>query len=130
MVLSARLLTNVCDVNGFDFAQRFEMTEGDQTTLYIQLIDATKHKDLVPSGLRYIPANGATLTLTLDSLDNAKRVTRSATQPFTDPSIWAVCILSSDKILGTVNLKLTLTENSVVKSGTLLAAISVFPKDY
>lgn len=114
MRLSARILENVSGVNAYDYADAAEMTAGDAPTIYFQLIDLSKdraEKGFVPAGRRYVPAAGATLSVVLDNIDDSRKVTRAATQPFPqDPSIWAITLLTTDKVLGTVNMKLTLTE--------------------
>jgi hypothetical protein len=78
-----------------------------------------------------MPVAGATMTVTFTNTDTgpttsasdalsprinpsqASQLVRAATQPFAqDSSIWKVSILSSDPLLGTVNLKVTLVEPS------------------
>lgn len=121
MLLSARFLNSVGNVNSFEYAEVAEFTEGDPTSVYFQLIDASLDKatrGFVPSGRRYVPAVGATLSVVVESLDDAKLITRFATQPFaTDGSIWRLDFMSSDTIRGTANLRLRLTEGSVVHTG-------------
>lgn len=133
MRLSARILQNVSGVNGFSYANQAEMTQGDTPTIYFQLVDASldrPEQGFVPAGRRYMPAAGATLTVVLDSIDDSKKVTRVATQPFAqDPSIWAIPILSTDKIRGTVNMKLTLTESGQVTQGMAATALLVAGMD-
>lgn len=129
MLLSLRILENVSGVNAFDYAQQARMTEGDVPTIYFQLVDLARDradKGFVPAGRRYVPAAGATLSVVLDNVDGARKVTRAATQPYaTDPSIWAVTLTTADTIRGTVNMKVTLTEGSTVTRGLLQAAVSV-----
>jgi hypothetical protein len=129
MRLSARILENVSGVNAFDYANQASFTEGDTPTIYIQLIDASKDRaeqGFVPAGRRYVPATGATLEVTFDHIDSARKVVRAASQPFPgDPSIWAVNVMSTDKIRGTVNVKLSLTEGPKVTKGLLQQALAV-----
>lgn len=129
MQLSARILENVSGVNSFDYANQASMTEGDAPLVYFELVDLKKDRaDLgfVPAGRRYIPAAGATLTVILDNIDDARRITRAATQPFPNaPSIWAVQLLAADQIRGTVNMKLSLVEGVKTTKGLLQAAIAV-----
>jgi hypothetical protein len=124
MVLSAKILTDVNSVNSFEFVERLQVVEGDAFSLYLQLADSSK-------GLRYVPAVGSTLTVVLDNIDANKKVSRSATQPYSgDGSIWSVSVLSSDPILaGTVHVKLTLVESGSTRKGIVLNAIAVNPKD-
>lgn len=129
MLLSARLLNNAVSVNSFEQVPRLVFGEGDAPAVFFQLIDKTldRHEQgYVPAGRRYVPAVDATLSVILDNLDDARKVTRAASQPFAqDPSIWKVQLLSTDTVRGTINLKLTLTEGSVVTHGFVPAAIGV-----
>lgn len=129
MILSARILQSVGSVNSFDYVDQFEMVEGDTPTIYFQLIDATQDRtsdDFKPAGKRYMPPVGATLNVTIDHIDDAKKITRAATQPFPlDPSIWSLVIMTTDKLKGTRSLKLTLSESGTLKNGFMKGAIRV-----
>lgn len=134
MILSSRFLANVCNVNDFDYGETVcEFTEGDAVTVYIQLIDA--HKDdskdgYQPAGRRFVPAAGATLSVVIENIDSAKKVTRAASQPFAgDPSIWSFPIYATDKIRGTATLRLVLAEGVKVTRGKVLAAFRVQSQD-
>jgi len=132
MILSCRILDNVVDVNNFDYVNQFESTQGDANTIYFQLMDASVDKasgGFVPPGRRYMPAVGATLIVIVDTLDDAKKINRSAVQPFAtqDPSLWSFQILSTDPIRGTSNLKLTLSEGLKITRGVARTAISISP---
>lgn len=114
MLLSARVLNDVANVNSFEFADQLSWTEGDSVTLTLQLIDASLDVDMkgfYPSGRRYMPPALSSLSVQLQNIDNSKAITRIAVQPFPeDASIWQVTILSSDLIRGTPQMLLTLTE--------------------
>ncbi len=130
MRLSARILENCLSVNSFDYANQAEFTEGDAPLITIQLVDLSQDradKGFVPAGKRYAPAAGALLSVTLDHIDDARKVTKVATQPYPllDPSIWTIQLLTTDKVRGTVNLQLTLTEGVKVTKGLLQQALSV-----
>jgi hypothetical protein len=130
MLLSARILENVSGVNAFDYVNQVTLTEGDdQTTIYFQLVDMNRDRadqGYVPAGRRFIPASGATLQVTLDSIDSARKVVRAATQPFPeDRSIWSVSLFATDKVRGTVNMQLLLTEGTKVTRGLVLGALRV-----
>jgi hypothetical protein len=133
MLLSARILTNVNGVNDYDYADSAEFVEGDTPSIYFQLVDASRDRALegfVPAGRRYVPASGATLQVVIDSVDDAKKVTRAASQPFAnDPSIWRVTVLTTDVIKGTKRLLLTLTEGSAVLRANVPNAIRVHAAD-
>lgn len=129
MLLSCRVLTNVLSVNSFEYASAAEFTEGDTPTVYIQLLDMSEDKAIegfAPAGRRYMPSAGASLQITMDNVDSAKRVVRSATQPFPqDPSIWRFDILPTDKIRGTITLRLQLSEGARTTKGSLKAGMLV-----
>ena len=130
MLLSARFLNDVASVNSFEYAQEAEFTEGDPASVYFQLTDASLDKSVdgfVPPGRRYVPASGATLQCIIESIDDSKEITRFATQPFAnDGSIWRLDFLASDKIRGTANLRLKLTEGAVVRSGLVKSGIRIY----
>lgn len=129
MLLSARFLNDVANVNSFEYADVAEFTEGDPAAVYIQLIDASLDKSLegfVPAGRRYVPAVGATLQCTVESLDDSKQIVRMATQPFSsDGSVWKLDFLATDKIRGTANIRLKLTEGSVVRNGLVKSGLRI-----
>lgn len=130
MLLSARILSPFSDVNNFDIAQVFQMSQGEQQVVTFQLIDAAKcppTQYFYPFGLRYCPAAGATLQCQLASIDDAKTVTRYASQPYPtrDPSIWQLTILPTDQLSGTFALKLSLNEGGVTKKGSLQQAVQI-----
>jgi hypothetical protein len=130
MLLSARLLNNVTDVNHFDSVMAQEMNQGGQTQVYFQLIDLSQDCERSPRGRRYVPGAGAMLSVIVQHLDNAKKLVKTATQPFptTDPSIWSFVINSTDtSVRGTVDLVLTLSEGTVVRNCRLQGALRVTP---
>lgn len=121
MLLSARFLNDVANVNSFENAQVGEFTQGEAASVYFQLIDASVDgpmKGFSPAGRRYIPATGATLSVVVNNIDDGVKITRVAVNPFPDDrSIWRLDFLTTDKISGTATLQLTLTEGSVVRKG-------------
>lgn len=131
MLLNALFLQDVGDVNTFSYATDLLVGEGDASVIYFQLIDASAfrpEKGFVPGGRRYMPANGATVTVTFGNVDDAKKVTRVASQPFVkDPSIWSVNILSTDAIsAGSVDMKIVLNESGTIHTGKVTNCIKVF----
>lgn len=127
MKLSARPLINVVNINSFNETEELEFHVGDATTFYLQLVDLDQRPacyNYNPPGRRYMPAVGATLSVTFQNIDSAKQFTRSASQPYAqDSSIWSVPILSTDPIAGTVTVKCVLTESGATKTFTLQAAV-------
>lgn len=132
MLLTARPLNDVQTVNSFEAVDQLSWTEGDALFIHFQLVDASLDTHLQgyePPGRRYVPAAGATLSCILESVDDAKKVTRLATQPFAqDGSIWRLQILATDLIRGTPQLRLTLTEGAVVTRGLAKLCIKIHPK--
>jgi hypothetical protein len=134
MRLSITPLQDAQGVNDFIYATEIRSTVGDATELYFQLSDAEKNltqHGYNPGGMRYIPAAGATLQVTLKNIDNRKQFTRFATQPFPqDLSIWKVPVLATDPVSGTVSMKFVLTEpngaaGGITKTATLQACFLV-----
>lgn len=134
MRLSVRVLDNVTDVNSFDLVDSLEMSEGDAPALFFQLVNPTQDRadqGFYPAGRRYMPGAGATVSVQLQNIDDARVVTRPATQPFAqDPSIWSVQLMSTDKLRGTVSMQLTLTEAGPKTSTAIVpVALSVYVID-
>lgn len=130
MLLSARFLNQVSSVNDYDYTDNAQWTAGDVVSLYFQLVNLTLDRPaqgFFPSGRRYVPATGATLTVTLVNIDDAVQIVRSASQPFptTDPSIWRLDVLASDTIRGTCDVVLALTEGSVRTSGRVTGGVLI-----
>lgn len=127
MLLSARILADVANVNVFRYADVAEFTDGDGPAIYFQLIDSSQDRNMRPAGRRYMPSAGATLQVTLDAIDDAQKITRFATQPFAnDPSIWMLQLQSTDKVAGTRSLVLVLTESGKVTRGIAQGVISAY----
>jgi len=118
VLLSCRFLNDVQSVNSFEPAAQIEFSAGDSQVLFLQLIDSSLDRadqGFSPAGRRYVPPAGTTMAVTFANIDDAKKFTRSASQPYAqDPSIWSVPILGTDGLRGTVNLSLVLTEPSRV----------------
>ncbi len=126
MLLTARPLINVADVNTWEYADEVKFTQGDQVSVYFQLIDAQKDKALKLPGKRYVPATGAVLTVTLTSIDINKTYAKVATQPFPgDLSIWSFQVLATDSCVGTLSVKLSLIQSGLTTSGTVKNMLSI-----
>lgn len=121
-----RLLENVKDYNTFCEVNTFEHVNGNQTDLYIRLIQKQATSCAECDHLRYIPAADATMQFKFDSLDQANVIERAGTMAFPteDRSIWKVTLLAGDKINGAV--KVTLTQNgqteTILLDGRLVAS--------
>jgi hypothetical protein len=133
MRLGIRPLEDVQTVNSFEYVDELEWTEGDALYVHFQLVDLNLDRSdqgFRPAGRRYVPAAGAFLTAVVESIDDAKTVTRLCVQPFPlDASIWRLQILSTDRIRGTPQLKLTLNEGGVITRGVAKFVIKIHPKD-
>lgn len=131
MLLSARILCNVANVNRFDYDTTARFTEGNAFDVYFQLIDASQDRGqdgFYPSGRRYAPVSGAVLRVTLGFIDDEKKLDRAATQPYSnDPSIWKLSILSTDELRGGCDFILRLTEGAVITYGSVRQALSITP---
>jgi len=129
MLLSARPLKDVNGVNSFEVSTQAEWTQGDTTYFYFQLIDSSldlSNQGFNPAGRRYVPAAGATLQVIMESVDDAIKVTRYATQPFAqDGSIWRLQILATDQLVGSPQLRFVLTEGAVVTRGMLKLGVKI-----
>lgn len=129
MLLSARPLKEVGNVNNWSYSSVIEFTKGDVLDVYFMLIDTTLDtgsENFIPPGRRYMPVAGATLTATVENLDTSQQITRVCVQPFTnDPSIWKISFFNSDNIEGTANLRLVLTETPKITKGLLKNAFRI-----
>lgn len=121
MLLSARPLVDVVDVNHYRPATELVVNKGDAAGLYFQLVDLEqlpRAQSWMPGGLRYVPS-GSPLTLSVEfvNIDAARAFTRFGVQPFAgDGSVWRVDLMASDVLDGTGALRFTLTEGVVVRS--------------
>ena len=127
--LYCRFLDNVAGVNSYDPKAQLQFSEGGSRPIYLQLVNRSQDTDdqgFSPPGRRYVPQAGATLQVSLLNLDQAVQVTKAAIQPFAgDASIWKIDSYPSDKLRGTVSLRLALTEGSdttyaLVQAGLLV----------
>jgi len=128
MLLSALFLVDVGSVNIFRESSYCQISEGDSSTIYLQLRDTsvnTAQEGYKPTGRRYMPAAGASLKVYIDnSLDGGKVVTKSASQPYaTDTSIWSFVIQATDAISGTKNVRLELNEGGKITRGIIQGGI-------
>lgn len=129
MRLSCRILADVGGVNSFRTVESAFANVGDPLTVYLQLVDESldlASEGFQPAGRRYCPPASTTLKVKTDSTDSTKKVDRSATQPFSnDSSVWKLELLSTDKVRGTIDLVLTLTEPTRVLTGRRVAGVRI-----
>jgi len=124
MFLGGRMLKNVQNVNSWEIASTLIIREGNPTTVYFQITDEEQASDVSNGqGLRYMPAVGSTMTITISSINSANVIQRIATQPFPlDASIWSFNLLATDKV-AQGNLMFSLSENGVIRTGVISRAI-------
>lgn len=131
MLLSARLLDGVLDVNHFETVAVVEFYQGTGPDIYLQLVNKGADQENVPPGRRYVPAANSALEVTITNVDPALTVVADATQPFAeDGSIWKVANDPQNEVdltalLGTYSLKLKLTEGTKVTYGFVNMALNV-----
>lgn len=132
MNLSTRFLSNVANVNSFIYVDRPTFTEGDTSDVYLQLIDKeldTPAFNYYPPYRRFVPIAGSTLIVVLMSLDSTRVVTKAATQPFVgDASIWKFSVTPSDRLRGSVNMRIQLNQNGVITNALIQPAINILAK--
>lgn len=123
MLLGAVMLKSVQNVNSFERNTQVTVRQGNPTTIYFQLVDL-EQTDSFGQPLRYIPAVGASVTGTINSINTANVINRLASQPYVsdDRSIWSMSIFATDKP-SAGNFDITLTEGSVVRTTTVINGI-------
>ena len=124
MRLSAKMLKNVVNVNHWDYTSQVYISEGNVNEFYFQLVNLDKTIDKNP--IRYISeANIVSAEVFFESLDNSKKFSVQASQPFAgDKSIWKVSLLST-QVPNAGSIKISLTEGGVVKTFIVQSAIRV-----
>lgn len=131
MQLTLRLLDDAQNVNSWEPVTDLVVAAGDPQAIFFQVVVNNPKRNAAcgpVENMRYMPEAGATMSVVLDNIDVAKKVTKVAVQPFaTDGSIWRVDLTSQDstKLAGTVSVSFALTEGLRVVSGRLLAALTV-----
>jgi hypothetical protein len=129
MLLRVRLLDQCIDQNNFMVVSDIRFTQGDSPFIFFQLINGSLDQDFKPSGRRYMPQPGATVTVSLQNVNSANTLTKICTQPFVqDPSIWSFQVYSADGLAGTYTFTLQLTEGTNITYGRASNALSVAPQ--
>lgn len=111
MKIYIRALKNVDSVNAWAYQASASSYQGQSNDVYFQIVNKDRGEYF-----RYMPASGATCSIFFPNLDNDKKITIQAVQPFPqDSSIWMVTIASNQNV-STGNVVFNLTENSITKS--------------
>lgn len=121
MKLSVKFLKNVANINSFQYADQWNISEGSEHTLYFQFIDKLKED------LRYISQATSIdeVTVTFLNIDEASEIIKTATQPFADDkSIWMIT-LAADEVPNPGAVKVSITEDGSEKRFRVEQAISV-----
>jgi hypothetical protein len=109
-------------VNSLFYQNQTIIDPGESPTIMFQLVDDD-------SGNRYMPAPGATLQITLFSMNDANTITKIPTMPFTlDSSIWqfGLSAIESQTVAG-VNMLIVLTEGANIRKIWAKAVFIVKP---
>jgi hypothetical protein len=107
MLLYAKLLEPVYDINNFGIVETLKIPANQTNNIYFQLF-STKGNQI---DLRYIPSAGAAITVKFDHIDSNKVITRSALNPFIDDrSIWLVTLFPNE-LISNNSMQITLHEN-------------------
>lgn len=114
MNLSFRAINSDGTLNNFYQLDKINIVKENAATVRIQLIDL--EKKLKEDALRYIPASGATMTVTFFRSQTADVVTKNASNPFADDrSIWQVALTAAEAAkVSSGFLLVTLTEGSTI----------------
>lgn len=100
-----KFLSDVCSVNQYTQVRELKFLQGNQQKVFFQLCKGD---------IRYIPqgVDSNSVVVSFGSLDEDKRIERTATQPYADDkSIWCVTIGAGDCI-GYDAMSVELTETS------------------
>lgn len=121
MKLSVKFLKNVANVNCFEYAKQWDISEGSAQTLYFQIVDKLKHELRYLSQATVIDA----VTVTFLSIDTDTEIVKTATQPFADDkSIWCVS-LDADEVPNSGAVKFSITEDGVERKFKVGQAVVV-----
>lgn len=108
MRFSVKFLKNVANVNNFDFADQWMISEGSRQELYFQLVN--KDKD----DLRYITQ---AMTFMVDviflDIELEDKIRVSATKPFADDKSIFKIVLSENQVPNSGNVEFVLVENGI-----------------
>ena len=120
MKIYIKALKNVDNINSWQYSSQSTVYSGQTNDLYFQIVDRDR-----ADSTRYIPVSGATCSIYFPNLDNAKKLTIQASQPFAqDSSIWKVTVAANQNV-SSGNVVFNLTENSITKSYVIDGFITV-----
>lgn len=116
MRLGFRVLDSSSSLNNLQYLNQRIIVPGETTDIFVQLVDLNTVTDKSQWGTRVMPATGATLNATINSVNDAFTLSKVMTQPFAqDPSIWKFSLLATEtQNMAGINMDLILTEGSNV----------------
>jgi hypothetical protein len=107
MKLSVKFLKNVANINTFQYASQWNISEGSSQVLYFQFVDKLK------DDLRYMSQADTIdeVSVIFLNIDEASEIIKTATQAFPDDkSIWTIT-LDSDEVPNSGAIKFSITED-------------------
>jgi hypothetical protein len=107
MKLSVKFLKNVANINTFQYASQWNISEGSSQVLYFQFVDKLK------DDLRYMSQADTIdeVSVIFLNIDEASEIIKTATQAFPDDkSIWTIT-LDSDEVPNSGAVKFSITED-------------------
>jgi hypothetical protein len=107
MKLSVKFLKNVANINTFQYASQWNISEGSSQVLYFQFVDKLK------DDLRYMSQADTIdeVSVIFLNIDEASEIIKTATQAFPDDkSIWTIT-LGSDEVPNSGAVKFSITED-------------------
>lgn len=121
MKLSVKFLKNVANVNTFQYASQWNISEGSSQVLYFQFVDKLK------DDLRYMSQADTIdeVSVIFLNIDEASEIVKTATQAFPDDkSIWTIT-LNSNEVPNSGAVKFSITEDGQERKFRVEQAIVV-----
>jgi hypothetical protein len=121
MKLSVKFLKNVANINTFQYASQWNISEGSSQVLYFQFVDKLK------DDLRYMSQADTIdeVSVIFLNIDEASEIIKTATQAFPDDkSIWTIS-LDSDEVPNSGAVKFSITEDGQERKFRVEQAIVV-----
>lgn len=133
MRLNIKMIKNVANVNQWEYANEAYIQEGQANEFYFQIVDLDKTPEnksrvgIFPEyPMRYISqATSFSVSVTFESIDDAQEFSVNATQPFVDDRSICKVSLSASQSPKAGSIKVSITEDGVVKTFIAKATISV-----
>jgi hypothetical protein len=123
------MLNNSSLLNSLAYLNQVIINPGETYTVYFQLVDLDQPRVANAPGQRYIPVSGSTLSVQLNSINQANVITKIPSNPFADDrSIWSFNLSAAETAIAAgVNMNVTLTEGSLIRIARAEAVIIIGP---